>query len=164
VKYEAIKGGLRVAKIPGGYAVLHEDSKLPAIQYLRQRRFAEQARTELLATGVDFTKDKRIVQAARERWQEVYYRWYNRTHALGDNVPGLDPETFEHYPESTSYSQLIPSAAQAAEMRDLAAMLRERGRIEAAEVEESIPYLFQFERAGVAIHDGDTWIWAGAAA
>lgn len=164
MKYEAVKGGLRVAKLAGGYAVLHAESSLPAAQGLRQRRFAEQARDELLATGVDFTLSSRAVQAERKRWEDVYYRWYNRTHVLGDALEDLDPETFEYYPDSTRYGQFIPSEVQAAEMRQLAEVIRELRPVD-AHGEYASTYIREFRRLGFVTRDDDdrlTWIGAKA--
>jgi hypothetical protein len=166
VKYETVKGGLRVEKLRTGWAVLHAWSDLPAVQLLRQRRFAEEARGELLATGVDFTRAARLVQADRKSWQDVYYRWHNRTHVLGDKLEDLDPVTFEYYPDSTRYGQFIPSAAQAGEMRQLAMTFRLRGRIPVSEValEVSGRYVDEFARMGLIVRDDTELIWAGAKA
>jgi hypothetical protein len=105
-------GGLLVSKSNrGGWAVIHVASGLNAVCYLRQRRFAEQARDELLATGTDFTQDKTAVQRERARWADVYYRWNQRV-----RQDGLDPITFEHYAAYSAYGDVIPSAARAAEL------------------------------------------------
>lgn len=109
----AIEGGLEVRKDHTGWTVVHAASGLYAASSLRQRRFAEQARAEFLATGVDFTASKHEVYKARDKWTVVYLRWHNRASATD-----IDPETFEYYPSHSRYGQLIPSAELASEMRE----------------------------------------------
>jgi hypothetical protein len=164
MRYETVKGGLRVEKLAGGWAVLHEESQLPAVQYLRQRRFAEQARDELLATEVDFTMHKTVIQLSASHWKDVAFLWRARTHAQGEKLLDLDPVTFEYYPDSTRYGQFIPSAAQAEEMRKLAGTLRARGRVREgmADVPETRRYIAEFKRMGLVVRDGDELIWTGA--
>jgi len=114
-RYEATTGGLTVErKYSHGWDVTHAESGREAVGGLRQRRFAEQARAELLATGVDFTASIREIQrpATRKMWRDVYYRWQARSQATD-----IDPETYEYYPWSCRYGQVIPSAAQAADLR-----------------------------------------------
>ena len=106
------EGGLTVASDVTGWGVWHDASGLPAVTKLRLKRFALQARADLLSTGVDFTASKREIQKARRQWSEVYYRWAARSRATG-----LDPETQEFYPKHSQYGQLIPSAAKAAQLR-----------------------------------------------
>jgi hypothetical protein len=105
-------GGLDVRQEATGWGVFHAASGLAAATGLRQRRFAEQARDELLATGVDFTQDAAAVQAQRALWSPAYFRWLNRSRQFA-----LDPETWEYYPKHSSYGQVIPSAKRAAELR-----------------------------------------------
>ena len=53
--------GLTMERHGNGWGVYHTESGLPVVDGgLRQRRFAEEARTELLETGVDFTQDKSV--------------------------------------------------------------------------------------------------------
>lgn len=109
--------GLAVASLRGEgklWEVIHAASGLPVFSggYLRQRRFAEQARADFLATGVDFTADSRTVYSQRERWRAPYALWRFRSHQ-----DEIDPVTGEHYSSSTHYGQVIPSAAQAAAYR-----------------------------------------------
>lgn len=105
--------GLAVRQDNLGWGVFHAESGLAAVRGLRQRRFADQARADMLATGVDFTRPARDVQKDRARWSEVYYRWQRRASATD-----LDPDTWEFYPKHARYGQVIPSAAQAAAWRD----------------------------------------------
>jgi hypothetical protein len=113
MKYEHETGGLIVSHRDGcGWQVTHAASGLEAAGRLRQRRFAEQARTELLATGTDFTRETKAIQADRKQWSEVYYRWASR--ARSENI---DPGTWEYYGTNIHYGQFIPSARWAADMR-----------------------------------------------
>jgi hypothetical protein len=104
--------GLTVNKDWSGWRVAHEASGLEAVSGLRQRRFAEEARTELLATGVDFTASARTIQGQRQRWADVYHRWQVRV-----QQGSYDNTTFEYYRQSTRYGDFIPSARWAAAMR-----------------------------------------------
>lgn len=166
MKYEAVKGGLRVEKQAAGWTVVHDESSLRAAQYLRQRRFAEQARTELLSTGVDFTAPVEVLQssAIRQVWQDVYYRWRGRTDCKA--YGHLDQATFEYYPEHTRYGQFIPSAKQAAEMRVLAGMLRAAGRTPVGKValEVTGTYVNEFAAMGLIMREDDEILWTGAKA
>jgi hypothetical protein len=95
--------------------VEHAASGLPVFGggYLRQRRFAEQARYDLLATGVDFTQDRDGLRGhALDTARPAMALWYQR--ARQDST---DPVTGEHYSWSTHYGQVVPSAAQAAAYR-----------------------------------------------
>jgi hypothetical protein len=115
-KFEREVRGLVVHKHAHGYSVTHAGSGLPATPPLRQRRFAEEARDELLATGVDFTRDKRDVQLDRPQWREVYQRWQVRA-----RLGSYDDTTFEYYSPHASYGTFIPSAAWAQAMREAVA-------------------------------------------
>lgn len=111
----AALGGLAVASLHGdGHAwhVVHAASGMPAHDgYLRQRRFAEQACTDLLATGVDFTGTPQEIFRQRDRWRAAYALWSRR--ARQDRI---DLVTGEHYSRLTHYGQVIPSAAHAREL------------------------------------------------
>jgi hypothetical protein len=113
-RFEQEAGGLVVSRQDGcGWQVTHAPSGAVAFPgWLRQRRFAEEARAELLATGVDFTRPVRDVSADRKRWSKVYFRWAER--ARSENI---DPDTWEYYGTSLHYGQFIPSARWAADMR-----------------------------------------------
>jgi hypothetical protein len=107
-----VTGGLAVVSLHGAgrcWYVTHAASGLPVFSggYLRQKRFAVQARADLLATGSDFTRDAREVGRDR-RGAPVSELWGRR--AGQDHI---DPVTGEHYSWSTHYGQVIPSAAQA---------------------------------------------------
>lgn len=107
-----VLGGLRIEQQNTGWVVVHDESGLGATPGLRQRRFAEQARDDLLATGVDFTRDKQAVSADRKLWAEVYWRWQQRA-----KQTSYDDTTFEYYSPDTKYGTFIPSAQWAAAMR-----------------------------------------------
>jgi hypothetical protein len=90
-----IEGGLMVTRCRGhaGWAVVHAASgKAAHSGQLRLKRHAVQARAELLATGVDFTRDAKAIAHARGQWKDVYFRWSSR--ALSH---GTDMETGERY-------------------------------------------------------------------
>jgi hypothetical protein len=108
--------GLVVDRHGRSYSVTHAGSGLPATPPLRQRRFAEEARTELLATGTDFTADRRAVSDSRAQWREVYQRWQVRA-----RQGSYDDTTFEYYSPHASYGTFVPSAAWAQAMRDAVA-------------------------------------------
>lgn len=108
-----VKGGLEVRHDGYGWDVVHVSSGLKAVMDLRLRRFAVQARQELLDTGVDFTADRDSVQQARRDWQKVYNVWWERARRRS-----LDPETFEWYASYVPYGTQIPTERQAAMMRE----------------------------------------------
>jgi hypothetical protein len=110
-------GGLSVEQHWTGHFwdVKHAGSGLNAAGYLRQRRFAEQARGELLALGIDWTADKRAVAAELRapRALVVHDRWDRRV-----RTPGNDPTTHEWYSAHVTVGTARPnSAARAAELR-----------------------------------------------
>lgn len=111
-----VAGGLRVGKTHySAWQVTHEASGREVAGYLRLRRFAEQARAELLATSTDFTGSQPEV-AADARWFPVAALWRHRVRRP-DTVHGMDPDTFEHYSHAVRYGDVIPSEAHAAELR-----------------------------------------------
>ena len=112
MKYERTVRGLTVDENVHGWRVTHADSGLEAVSGLRQRRSAEQARDELLATGVDFTASSQEIQTRRKEWSEIYFRWQARVSQVC-----FDDTTFEYYSRSCSYGTFIPSASWAAAMR-----------------------------------------------
>jgi hypothetical protein len=122
--HDQIKDGLIVSEQGHSWGVYHAGSQLQVVTGFRQRRFAEQARDDLLATGTDFTADAEAVTADRARWVSTAQLWVIR--ARQDHV---DPVTFEHYSWSTHYGQIIPSAAQAAAWRDGAPLPAEVRRV-----------------------------------
>lgn len=86
-------GGLAVVHERAGWRVLHAGSGKAAHQgHLRLKKHAEQARTEMLATGVDFTRDAKAVARDHAQWRDVYVRWSVRA-----NSHGTDLETGERY-------------------------------------------------------------------
>jgi hypothetical protein len=105
--------GLVVRHSGADWGVYHAPSGLPAATGLRQRRFAEEALTEFLATGVDFTADARAVQAVRKQWEAVYRKWRRRAEAKG-----FDQDTGEYYPVHVPYGMRVPSAKWAAAWRE----------------------------------------------
>jgi hypothetical protein len=110
--YIETKDGLTVHRDGSGWTVCHAASGLYAVSRLRQRRFAEQARDDFLATGVDFTRDKGAVYGDRELWRAPYALWYQRAR-LAEN----DPATGEYYSASLHYGTVPNSARAAAEYR-----------------------------------------------
>jgi hypothetical protein len=108
-----VVGGLRVASLRGegnAWEVLHDDSGHPLFRngFLRQKRFAVEARAEFLATGVDFTRTARELTAEVKVLSPVLVRWQRRV--VQDRI---DLVTGEHYSWSTHYGQVIPSAVHA---------------------------------------------------
>lgn len=107
-----IAGGLEVTSLRGegkAWYVEHAPSGKPATRgYLRQKRFALEARADLLATGVDFTAEPAAVVIERDRWKRVAALW-----AMRANQDHIDMVTGEHYSWSTYYGQVIPSAEHA---------------------------------------------------
>ncbi len=112
--YEQDKGGLRVVQHDSGsWAVVHAATpELSAAAGLRQRRFAEEARDDFLATGVDFTRPAREISRDHARWADVYYKWQRRARSTS-----CDDTTFEYYGGRVHYGAFIPSARWAAAMR-----------------------------------------------
>jgi hypothetical protein len=114
VKTADVEGGLRIASLRGegkAWYVEHDASGLEAVGggFLRQRRFAEQARGDLLATGVDFTLSlQELSGKLGPAWPAVYL-WRKRA-----GQDEIDMVTGEHYSWSTHYGQVIPSKANAA--------------------------------------------------
>ena len=106
------QSGLVVREWGGGWGVYHKDG-LPVVEFLRQRRFAEEALTELLATGVDFTADPATIQKLADQWRTVYYKWRQRARA-----EEFDPITGEYYSTHTHYGTFLPSAKWAAAYRE----------------------------------------------
>jgi hypothetical protein len=105
-RYEETRGGLRVTRQGTGWAVVHAATpRLAAVTGLRQRRFAEQARDDLLATGVDFTRDPGGISRDHAAWADVYYQWRKRT-----AQESFDDSTGEYYRASCHYGTFIPSA------------------------------------------------------
>jgi len=121
-------GGLTVASLRGegkAWHVIHASSGLPVLRsgYLRQRRFAEQARADFLAGGTDFTQSADELHRSGEldAARAAVLLWTRRAMASDHGqVRGIDLVTGEHYSWMTSYGQFIPSAAHA---RELAAAL-----------------------------------------
>lgn len=107
------QGGLVVRHESGGWGVWHAASDLSAATGLRLRKFAEEARTELLATGVDFTADQRAIAAEHKKWSAVYHRWRTRARSTS-----IDPDTYEYYSAFIRYGTKVPNAGQAALMRE----------------------------------------------
>lgn len=89
-----IDGGLMVVRERGqGWRVVHAASgKAAHSGHLRLKRYASEARAELLATGVDFTRDAKAISKDHKVWREVYFRWSGRA-----AYSGHDPETGEWY-------------------------------------------------------------------
>jgi hypothetical protein len=111
-----VLGGLAVrqSESTSRWEVLHADSGMSAIGAgLRQRRFAEQARAELLATGVDFSQSVKRIQEQREVWGPVYWLWRKRAESTE-----IDLVTGEYYNWHVNYGQVVPSAAQAARIAE----------------------------------------------
>jgi hypothetical protein len=107
-----VTGGLAVVSLRDEgrcWYVTHAASGLPLFGgFLRQKRFAVQARDDFLATGTDFTRDAREV-GRDKRGGSVSELWGRRA-----DQDHIDPVTGEHYSGSTHYGQVIPSAAHAA--------------------------------------------------
>lgn len=118
--------GLTVASLRGEgklWEVIHAASGLPVLRsgWLRQKRFAFEARADLLATGVDWTLGEHEIQGHLNAARPAVLLWSRR--AMGSDhsqLHGIDLVTGEHYSWSVSYGQVIPSAEHA---RRLAAAL-----------------------------------------
>jgi hypothetical protein len=119
-KFEVTVHGLTVEKTAAGWQVIHAESGVPAwgSGALRQRRFAIEAREELLATGADFTRPRSELagRGDRKAIQAVLDRWRARTRRAA-----FDAATFEYYSEYIPWGAFVPSAAWAAAMRDAVA-------------------------------------------
>jgi hypothetical protein len=77
--------------------------------FLRQKRFAVEARANFLATGVDFTRDLNGLRGGvLDPADGVMRLW--RWRSRQDKI---DLRTGEHYSWSTHYAQVIPSAQHA---------------------------------------------------
>jgi hypothetical protein len=125
--------GLAVRKTASGsgWEVIHLSTGLRVFDgTLRQRRFAEEAMAELLATGADFTTKESALRD-RKAWGPAYGKWLAR--AKSDHI---DPETGEWYSWSVHAGTLStpdgswtldrpPSARQAAEYRERRATQKE---------------------------------------
>jgi hypothetical protein len=108
-----VVGGLAVTSLRGEgklWYIEHASTRLSVVRggYLRQKRFALQARADLLATGVDFTADPATIVIARDQWRHVAALW-----AMRASQDRIDWRTGEHYSYSTHYGQVIPSAEHA---------------------------------------------------
>jgi hypothetical protein len=143
-------GGLAVRKDHTGWTVVHVNSGLYVASSLRQRRFAEQARTEFLALDVDFTGTKGEVAAQSEHWRAVHAKWWQRA-----RQEHLDLVTLEYYPQSTHYGQCIPSARRAEELRpvmaEVLAGLR-AGEAVRGDTDDRYAVLRALEAAGQAVY------------
>lgn len=108
-----------------GWAIIHSASGNTLLERgLRLRRFAEAARDELLATGVDWGKAAdQLTEEDRLRSIDTWRRWTSRTRATH-----LDPETGEWYrvhattrllatPDGSFSNWGPPNPKQAAEYR-----------------------------------------------
>lgn len=106
-------GGLEVSSLRGegkAWYVAHAASGLEVhgAGWLRQKRFAVEARAALLATGIDWTLSVADLSGQlRDAWPVVAL-W--RFRAGQDKI---DSRTGEHYSWSTHYGQVIPSQAHA---------------------------------------------------
>jgi hypothetical protein len=91
------------------WTVLHAGSGAPVyLTGLRQRRFADQFRSDLLATGVDFTAPASEVARHLGEIRAVCRLWDRRASATC-----VDPVTGEYYNPYVRYGQFVPSKAQA---------------------------------------------------
>lgn len=122
VKSPDVVGGLRVRKARAGWEVIHEDSGLALFSgLLRLRAYAEQARDELLATGADFTQDKRVLSGQRDAgWRRVSALWTRRA-----GQARADYETGEQYSATVHYGNPPQSLEAAANYRRALAWARE---------------------------------------
>jgi hypothetical protein len=103
-----VEGGLEVRQRNHAWYVLHAGSGKEVAGSLRQKRFAQQARADFLATGADFTAGREEIRGQMELWVPAARLWRARSHQ--DHV---DMVTGEHYSWSTHYGQVIPSRVQA---------------------------------------------------
>jgi hypothetical protein len=117
-------GGLTVTSLRGegkAWEIVHAASGKPVLRggWLRQRRFAEQARADFLASGTDFTlsADELHRTGSLKAAYPAVLLWTRR--AMGSDhgqLRGIDLVTGEHYSWSVHYGQVIPSAAHAREL------------------------------------------------
>lgn len=114
----ATAGGLTVTIAGSGWCVIHAGSGYFVAQGLRQRRFAEEARAELLATGTDFTLPPRELHApgTRELWVFPYAKWRARAGSRE-----IDRETWEYYGRKVPSGTWAPPPEWAARMREAVA-------------------------------------------
>ena len=110
---EDVEGGLAVVSLRDegtAWFLIHAASGLPVFSggFLRQKRFAVEARADFLATGVDFTQTAQELSGKLEPTRGVHALWAHRA-----NQDRIDLVTGEHYSWSTHYGQVIPSAAHA---------------------------------------------------
>jgi hypothetical protein len=108
-----IVGGLAVVSLHGkgaAWEVIHAASNLPVFGggFLRQKRFAVEARADFLATGIDFTLSAALLRGKLGPMGAVRALWMRRS--MQDKI---DLRTGEHYSWSTHYGQVIPSAQHA---------------------------------------------------
>jgi hypothetical protein len=112
--------GLGIEKQHHAWRVFHASSGLEVAGGLRQKRFAAEAREDLLRTPVEWgmTADELHKSGALNgsEARETVALWKAR--ARRDD---LDPDTFEYYGWSASYGQEVPSAEKAAEYRAMLA-------------------------------------------
>jgi hypothetical protein len=111
--YQQILDGLIVTSLRGegkAWEIIHAASGKPVLRggWLRQRRFAEQARADLLATGVDWTLSASDLRGKLDAARPAVALWSWRA-----RQDGIDLVTGEHYSWSTHYGQVIPSAEHA---------------------------------------------------
>jgi hypothetical protein len=149
--------GLAVRKGNSGWTVVHEASGLYVSSGLRLRRFAEQARTEFLALGVDFTGTREEVLSKAESWRVVIAKWRQR--ALQTH---LDLDTLEYYGHFVHYGQVVPSARLAAELRRVRAVVAaelETGEpVRSGSESRRLAVLRAYEAAGKAVYaPGEGW-------
>jgi hypothetical protein len=108
-----IAGGLRVVSLRDegkAWFVIHAASGLPVFGngFLRQKRFAVEARADYLATGVDWTQSAEALRGKLEATRAVHALWARR--AGQDHI---DMVTGEYYSDFVRYGQVIPSAEHA---------------------------------------------------
>lgn len=105
--------GLEVTSLRGegkAWYVAHAASGLEVHGggWLRQKRFALEARADLLATGVDWTLSVADLSGQLGAAWPVVALWRKRA-----GQDEIDLRTGEHYSWSTHYGQVIPSAEHA---------------------------------------------------
>jgi hypothetical protein len=108
-----ILGGLAVVSLRGEgkcWYVEHAGSGLDVHggSGLRQKRFAVEARADLLATGVDWTLSVADLRGQLGAVWPVVTLWRKRAGQVG-----VDLVTGEYYPAFTPYGPKIPSKANA---------------------------------------------------
>lgn len=111
-KTRDIAGGLEVVCLPSGHGwyVAHAASGLEVHGggWLRQKRFAVEARADLLATGIDWTLSVKELSGQLGKAWPVVALWRKRA-----GQDSIDLVTGEHYSWSTHHGQVIPSEAHA---------------------------------------------------